>query len=83
MKANVSSRYGYRPIPSEIDTAELELLREALVRWKQNLQIKKFVNTERQRLDGETVSKFLETIGQVVLLSFTASVFIHTYVTLH
>ena len=24
-------RYGYRPIPSEIDTAELELLREALV----------------------------------------------------
>ena len=36
-------------------------------------QIKKFVNTERQRLDGETVSKFLETIGQVVLLSFTAT----------
>ena len=26
-------RYGYRPIPSEIDTAELEMLREALVRW--------------------------------------------------
>ena len=25
------SRYGYRPIPSEIDTAELEMLREALV----------------------------------------------------
>ena len=25
------SRYGYRPIPSEIDTAELELLRDALV----------------------------------------------------
>ena len=24
-------RYGYRPIPSEIDTAELEMLREALV----------------------------------------------------
>jgi len=46
-------------------------------------QIKKFVNTERQRLDGETVSKFLETFGQVVLLSFTASVFIHTYVTLY
>ena len=25
------ARYGYRPIPSEIDTAELEMLREALV----------------------------------------------------
>ena len=25
------NRYGYRPIPSEIDTAELEMLREALV----------------------------------------------------
>ena len=25
------TRYGYRPIPSEIDTAELEMLREALV----------------------------------------------------
>lgn len=46
-------------------------------------QIKKFVNTERQRLDNETVSKFLETFGQVVLLSFTASVFIHTYITLY
>ena len=45
-------------------------------------QIKEFVNTERQRLDGETVSQFLETLGNVVLLSFTASVFIHTYVLL-
>lgn len=46
-------------------------------------QIKKFVDTERQRLDSETVSKFLETLGHVVLLSFTASVFIHTYVSLY
>ena len=45
-------------------------------------QIKKFVNTERQRLENETVSQFLEALGNVVLLSFTASVFIHTYVLL-
>ena len=31
MNTNIYFRYGYRPIPSEIDTAELELLRDALV----------------------------------------------------
>ena len=31
INTNIYFRYGYRPIPSEIDTAELELLRDALV----------------------------------------------------
>ena len=33
------SRYGYRPIPSEIDTAELELLREALVQMGNDVHL--------------------------------------------
>ena len=32
-------RYGYRPIPSEIDTAELELLREALVQMGNDVHL--------------------------------------------
>ena len=33
------SRYGYRPIPSEIDTAELELLRDALVQMGNDVHL--------------------------------------------
>ena len=32
-------RYGYRPIPSEIDTAELELLRDALVQMGNDVHL--------------------------------------------
>ena len=35
----IISRYGYRPIPSEIDTAELELLREALVQMGNDVHL--------------------------------------------
>ena len=34
-----NDRYGYRPIPSEIDTAELELLREALVQMGNDVHL--------------------------------------------
>lgn len=42
-------------------------------------QIRKFVRTERQKLDIEGLSRFLETFGQIVLLSFAASVILNTY----
>ena len=42
-------------------------------------QIKEFVKTERQKLDIEGLNRFLETFGQIVLLSFAASVILNTY----
>lgn len=42
-------------------------------------QIRKFVKTERQKLDVEGLYRFLETFGQIVLLSFAASVMLNTY----
>lgn len=42
-------------------------------------QIRKFVRTERQKLDIEGLNSFLETFGQIVLLSFAASVILNTY----
>jgi hypothetical protein len=46
-------------------------------------QIKKFVRTERQKLDMGSLTSFLETFGQIVLLSFAASVILNTYILLH
>jgi hypothetical protein len=36
---NFYFRYGYRPIPSEIDTEELEMLREALLSMGNDVQL--------------------------------------------
>jgi hypothetical protein len=36
---NFHFRYGYRPIPSEIDTEELEMLREALLSMGNDVQL--------------------------------------------
>ncbi len=46
-------------------------------------QIKKFVKTERQKLDIETTSKFIEAFAQIVLFSFVASVLLNTYLWLY
>ena len=46
-------------------------------------QIKKFVKTERQKLDLETTSKFIEAFAQIVLFSIVASVLLNTYLWLY
>ena len=48
-------RYGYRPIPSEIDTAELELLREALVQMGNDVHLL----DKWYRKDSNKVNKIL------------------------
>ena len=57
------SRYGYRPIPSEIDTAELELLRDALVSMGNDVALlDKWYRKDNNKV-GEKKDIFKETEG--------------------
>ena len=59
------SRYGYRPIPSEIDTAELEMLREALVSMGNDVHLM----DKWYRKDTNKVRKFSVFVWLVNYLS--------------
>ena len=53
-------RYGYRPIPSEIDTAELEMLREALVSMGNDVHLL----DKWYRKDTNKVDMFIQILYQ-------------------
>lgn len=51
-----AQKYGYRPIPSEIDTAELELLREALVQMGNDVHLlDKWYRKDSNKVPAESV----------------------------
>ena len=53
-------RYGYRPIPSEIDTAELEMLREALVSMGNDVHLlDKWYRKDTNKVEKKIVSYLL------------------------
>ena len=54
------NRYGYRPIPSEIDTAELEMLREALVSMGNDVHLlDKWYRKDTNKVEKKIVSYLL------------------------
>merc|ERR1711976_1039846 len=54
-----AQKYGYRPIPSEIDTAELELLRDALVQMGNDVHLlDKWYRKDANKVSGLGTDRF-------------------------